>query len=66
MVYQTTRTESVLALSARLVERNKAFTHALKEKKPQEELKTIHSEIQELYNHISFLKRAEENEVDAF
>lgn len=51
------RIDSVLNLSARLVERNKAFTIALKEKRPQNELRAIHSEIQEIYNHISFLNR---------
>ena len=50
-----TRIESVLDLSARLVEKNKAFALALKAKKPQNELKAIHSEIQEIYNHISLL-----------
>jgi hypothetical protein len=48
----------MLDLSAQLVERNKAFTSALKERRPQEELKTIHSEIQEIYNHISVLQGA--------
>ncbi|NTS39376.1 hypothetical protein HRG84_00545 [Flavisolibacter sp. BT320] len=49
------RIESVLHLSAQLLEKNKAFTNALKERKPQTELKAIHSEIQEIYNHISLL-----------
>jgi len=52
------RIESVLDLSARLVEKNKAFTMALKEKRPQQELKAIHSEVQEIYNHITLLKEA--------
>ncbi|HEV7333386.1 MAG TPA: hypothetical protein VGN63_20295 [Flavisolibacter sp.] len=49
------RIESVLNLSARLVEKNKAFTNALKARRPQDELRAIHSEIQEIYNHISLL-----------
>jgi hypothetical protein len=57
MLQQKTRIESVLDLSARLVERNRAFTNALKERKSQEELKAIHSEIQEIYNHISLLQK---------
>jgi hypothetical protein len=57
MLQTKTRIESVLDLSARLLEKNKAFTNALKARKPQHELKTIHSEIQELYNHISLLNR---------
>lgn len=56
MLPQKTKIESVLHLSARLVERNKAFASALKERKPQTELKAIHSEIQEIYNHISLLQ----------
>lgn len=48
----------MLDLSARLVERNKAFTLALKEKRSQDELRAIHSEIQEIYNHISLLSDA--------
>jgi hypothetical protein len=55
MIQKQQRIESVLNLSARLVERNRAFTSALKEKKPQAELRAIHSEIQEIYNHISLL-----------
>jgi hypothetical protein len=47
--------ESVILLSAHLVEKNKAFTAALKGKRPQTELRVIHSEIQEIYNHITFL-----------
>jgi hypothetical protein len=58
MLQTKTRIESVLDLSARLVERNKAFANALKAKRPQEELRAIHSEIQEIYNHISLLKFA--------
>lgn len=60
MFQKKTRIESVLHLSARLVERNKAFTVALKEKRPQHELKAIHSEIQEIYNHIALLNEAGE------
>ncbi|WP_121353657.1 hypothetical protein [Flavisolibacter nicotianae] len=58
MVQKKTRIQFVLDLSARLVERNKAFTLALKEKRSQDELKAIHSEIQEIYNHISSLNEA--------
>lgn len=54
------RIESVLDLSARLVERNKAFTLALKERRPQDELKAIHSEIQEIYNHITSINGVRE------
>jgi hypothetical protein len=63
MFQQKTRIESVLDLSARLVEKNKAFTLALKERKPQNELKAIHSEIQELYNHITLLNGARQEAV---
>jgi hypothetical protein len=59
MFQQHSRIESVLDLSARLLEKNKAFTTALKERKPQNELKAIHSEIQEIYNHISLLNNKE-------
>jgi hypothetical protein len=45
----------VILLSAHLVAKNKAFTAALKGKRPQTELRVIHSEIQEIYNHITFL-----------
>lgn len=58
MVQKKTRIQFVLDLSARLVERNKAFTLALKEKRSQDELRAIHSEIQEIYNHISLLSDA--------
>jgi hypothetical protein len=58
MLQKNTRIETVLNLSARLLEKNKAFTNALKERKPQHELRAIHSEIQELYNHISLLNSA--------
>ncbi|MBB1287306.1 hypothetical protein HRH25_23220 [Flavisolibacter sp. BT320] len=53
------RIESVLNLSAQLLEKNKAFTNALKAKRPQNELKAIHSEIQEIYNHISLLNSSQ-------
>jgi hypothetical protein len=53
------RIESVLNLSAQLLEKNKAFTNALKARKPQHELKAIHSEIQEIYNHISLLNSSQ-------
>jgi hypothetical protein len=52
----TNRIESVVELSARLVEKNKAFTSALKKKKPNEDLKVLHAEIQEIYNQITSLK----------
>ena len=52
------RIESVLDLSAQLVAKNKAFTLALKQRRPQEELKALHSEIQEIYNHIALLNEA--------
>ena len=64
MFQRKKRIDSVLHLSARLVERNKAFTVALKEKRPQDELKAIHSEIQEIYNHISLLNEAEERKLN--
>lgn len=60
MFQRKKRIESVLDLSARLVERNKAFTNALKERRPQDELKAIHSEIQEIYNHITSLNGVRE------
>lgn len=53
------RIESVLSLSAQLLEKNKAFTSALKARKPQAELKVIHSEIQEIYNRISLLNNSQ-------
>ena len=59
MLQQQSRIQTVLDLSARLVERNKAFTSALKEKRSHHELKAIHSEIQEIYNHISVLREVE-------
>jgi hypothetical protein len=60
MFQRKKRIDSVLHLSARLVERNKAFTIALKERRPQDELKAIHSEIQEIYNHITSLNGVRE------
>lgn len=57
------RIESVLSLSAQLVEKNRAFTLALKERRPQQELKALHSEIQEIYNHISFLNESKRQAV---
>jgi len=62
MLHKKQRIESVLNLSARLVEMNRAFTNALKAKKPQEELRLIHSEIQEIYNHISVLNGKQRSE----
>ncbi len=50
----------MLDLSARLVERNKAFTGALKARRAHDELKAIHSEIQEIYNHIAVLQQADQ------
>lgn len=61
MVEKKTRIEFVLNLSASLVEKNKAFTHAMKQKRPQHELQAIHSQIQEIYNHISLLNGPEAN-----
>ena len=58
MIYN--RIESVIELSAMLVEKNRAFTTALKEKQSKETLKAIHSEIQEIYNQITALKHAAE------
>jgi hypothetical protein len=46
----------ILDLTALFVQKNKEFTEAIKERKPPEQLKAMHSEIQEIYNHISFLK----------
>lgn len=59
MLRHKTRIEMMLDLSARLVERNKAFTDALKLRRPQTELKMIHSEIQEIYNHIALVRQQE-------
>ena len=53
---QVKRLETVLDLSAMLVQKNRDFTMALKEKKPHVELKALHSEIQEIYNHLASLK----------
>ena len=61
MPQQKKRIQDMLSLSARLLERNKAFTTALKQKRPQEELKALHSEIQEIYNHISLMRQEEQN-----
>jgi hypothetical protein len=55
---QNNRIGSVIELSAMLVEKNKAFTTALKEKQPRENLKLIHAEIQEIYNQLTSLKYA--------
>jgi len=57
------RIESVLDLSAQLVAKNKAFTLALKQRRPQQELKALHSEIQEIYNHIALLNEAKRQAV---
>ena len=54
------RIESVVELSALLVEKNKAFTAAIKERQPNENLKVIHAEIQEIYNQITSLKYIED------
>ncbi len=59
MLHKKERIETVLNLSAQLVEKNRAFTDALKAKKPQNELRAIHSEIQEIYNHISLLNSSQ-------
>lgn len=48
----------MLDLTALFVEKNKEFTAAIKERKPFDQLRAIHSEIQEIYNHISLLKQA--------
>ena len=48
----------MIELSALLVEKNRAFTRALKEKQAKEELKIIHGEIQEIYNQIASIKYA--------
>lgn len=58
MLYQTDRLQTVLDLSALLVRKNRDFTTALKEKKPQVQLKALHSEIQEIYNHLTILKES--------
>ena len=63
MLQQKKRIQDMLQLSARLLERNKAFTNALKQRKPQDELRAIHSEIQEIYNHISLFRQEEETAV---
>lgn len=59
MVHQSHRLQTVLHLSALLVRKNRDFTTALKENKPHLQLKALHSEIQEIYNHITLLKEAE-------
>lgn len=48
-----------LSLHQLLVRMNKAFIQAVKARKPIEELQAMHSEIQELYNHICLLKEQE-------
>jgi hypothetical protein len=58
MAYQTNRLQTVLDLSALLVQKNRDFTLALKEKRPHIYLKALHSEIQEIYNHLTILKEA--------
>lgn len=61
MLQQKKRIQNMLDLSARLLERNKAFTMALKQKRPHEELRAIHSEIQEIYNHISLFRQEQQS-----
>jgi hypothetical protein len=49
----------VLDLTALFVQRNVEFTEAVKQKLPADQLKTLHSELQELYNHITILRQAQ-------
>jgi hypothetical protein len=56
MDHQKKRLQTVLELSAQFVQKNRDFTEALKCKRPQQELRTLHAEIQEIYNHLSILK----------
>jgi len=58
MAYQSQRLQTVLHLSSLLVRKNRDFTMALKEKRPHQQLKALHSEIQEIFNHITLLKAA--------
>ena len=49
----------LLDLTAMFIEKNKEFTKAVKERRPSTELAVLHSELQEIYNHISSLRQRE-------
>gem|GEM_PF-3827401 len=49
----------LLDLTAMFIQKNKEFTQAVKERRPSAELAILHSELQEIYNHISSLRQEE-------
>ncbi|HUC82920.1 MAG TPA: hypothetical protein VMR70_18575 [Flavisolibacter sp.] len=53
-----TSRDLMLELTTRFAQQNKEFTEAMKEKRPVDQLQVLHSEMQEIYNHIVLLKQA--------
>jgi hypothetical protein len=49
----------LLDLTAMFVAKNKEFTQAIKDQRPHTELAVLHSELQEIYNHITSIRRRE-------
>ena len=59
MLVSSDKRSHLLDFMTVFVQKNKEFTQAVKERRPSAELAVLHSELQEIYNHISSLRREE-------